>query len=529
MKAEKTNNVQEDTALEQLREECYHSLWKFAQVVEPHRVYAACHKELYDWWQANELEGIDNDLALIPRDHQKSHAMAVRCAWWIYRDPSTTIMYMCATETLGILQLFDIKQIMLAEPFQKLSPDMIESQEKKRTQWSATAITVDHPKRKLEMPRDPTIVAAGIDSNVIGAHCNVLVKDDVVIDKNSMTATGRSKVSAKAGHMSSILTTDGKEWCVGTRYHPKDHYQDLIDMQEEEYDDDDNIVGMRNVYSIHSRVVEKDGMFLYPRTARASDGKMFGFDVRQLSRKKAKYSKDPRNFHCQYYNNPNAINEGGIEQTMFLYYSQEKLKYRRGKWYYGDKPLTIIACQDFAYSISAKSDWTCIVILGMDCDKNIYVLDIDRYQTKKPSIYWKHMETMYLKWWFKWVRAEAVAAQEVIIEALREYISEATYPIRIKSYKPTGHDGNKEERIAQTLEPIYESGRLLHARGGNWLLLEEELVQDRPPHDDIKDTLHIGVGFDKLKPPPKAEKDVSDDVQVNRQYGSGHSRFGGRC
>ena len=67
----------DNTSLEQLREECHHSLWTFAQVVEPHRVYSSCHKELYDWWQANELEGVDSDLALIPRDHQKSHMISL--------------------------------------------------------------------------------------------------------------------------------------------------------------------------------------------------------------------------------------------------------------------------------------------------------------------------------------------------------------------------------------------------------------------------------------------------------------------
>lgn len=519
-----------DEALEQLREECRNSLWKFAQVIEPHRVYGDCHKELFDWWQMNQMEGIDCDLALMPRDHQKSHCIAVRCAWAIYCNPAVTIMYMSATESLAILQLYDIKQILESDEFQMLSPEMIHKQEKKRDQWSATAITVDHPIRKAERPRDPTISAAGIDSNVIGAHCNILVKDDVVVDKNSMTESARQKVSSKAGHMSSILTTDGYEWGVGTRYHPKDHYQDLIDMVEEDYDDDGNLVGTKKVYAIHQRQVESNGVFLWTRQARESDGKMFGFDQRQLARKKAKYSKDMRNFYCQYYNDPNAINEGGIEKTMFLYYKPEMLVFKGNSWYLGKKKLNIIACQDFAYSISTGSDWTCLIVLGIDEDKNIYVLDIDRYQTKKPSIYWQHMEAMWNKWYFKWVRAEAVAAQEVIIEALKEYAEGEQCPIRFKTYKPHSHSGTKEERMSQVLEPLYESGRLYHARGGNWTLLEEELVNDRPPHDDIKDTLHIGVGFDKLKPPaPEEVRTGAVQVRRNIYDGAGHSRFGGRC
>lgn len=472
------------------------------------------------------LEGIDNTLALMPRDHQKSHCAAVRAAWHIYRDPATTIAYVCATESLAVLQLFDIKQIILSDEFQRLSPDMVEPMEKKRTKWAETAITVDHPDRKKERPRDPTVLATGLDSNNIGAHCKIMVKDDVVIDKNSMTESARQKVEAKAGHLSSILTTDGMEFCVGTRYHPKDHYQTLIDMEEEVWDeDDDTLIGMQKVYAVHERVVEIDGVFLWPRQSRKSDGKMFGFDRKQLSRKKAKYAKDMRNFFCQYYNDPNAINEGGIEKSMFLYYDREKVARRKGNWWLGDRKLNLIACQDFAYSLRTGSDWTSIWVLGMDWEKNIYILDGDRYQTKKPSVYWKHMETMQTKWMFKWVKAEAVAAQEVIIEALREYAEANAVPIRIKAYKPTGHDGTKEERISQTLEPIYEDGRLYHYRGGLCELLEEELIQDRPPHDDLKDNLHIGVGFDKLKPPVKEDE---EDVEVNASnYGASASRFGG--
>ncbi|AAM28398.1 hypothetical protein [Vibrio phage VpV262] len=519
----------EDPRLIELREACLHSLWIFAQAVEPHRVYGECHKELFDWWQEMELEEVLNTLALMPRDHQKSHCIAVWVCWQIFKNPAVTIAYVCATESLAILQLYDIKQILTSDEFTRLSPDMIEPMEKKRQKWAETAIIVDHPIRKKERPRDPTVLATGLDSNNIGAHCNIMVKDDVVIDKNSLTETARQKVEAKAGHLSSILTTDGMEFCVGTRYHPKDHYQTLIDMTEEVWEGD-QLVGERPVYAVHTRVVEVEGVFLWPRMARESDGKMFGFDRAQLSRKKAKYRKDMRNFYCQYYNDPNAINEGGIEKSMFLYYDKEKVVRRKGSWWVGKRKVNIIACQDFAYSVQTGSDWTALFILGMDKDKRIYILDIVRYQTKKPSVYWKNLETAYNKWKFKWVRAEAVAAQEVIIEALREYAEKEQCPIRIKAYKPNSQSGDKETRISQTLEPLYENGDIYHYRGGLCDMLEEELTQDRPPHDDLKDCLHIGVGFDKLKPPveddDEEDYDNYHDPHASYSYDP-NNRFGG--
>lgn len=516
-------------ALEQLREACRNSLWTYAQTVEPHRVYSECHKDVYDWWQRCELEGIENTLALLPRDHQKSHMMAVWVSWKIYRDPTVTVLYVCATEGLAIAQLLDIKQILLSDEFQRLSPDMVKAREHDRAKWADTQIIVDHPDRVAERLRDPTVRAIGLESNVIGAHCNIMVKDDVVVDKNSLNEAGRLKVSQKAGHLSSVLTTDGIEWCVGTRYHPTDHYQDLIDMEEEVYcEDTDEIIDSSKVYAVHSRVVEIDGVFLWPRQARESDGKMFGFDRKQLSRKKAKYLKDLRNFYCQYYNDPNAINTGGIDRDQFDYYDRELVEQKGGKWYYRNKLLNLAAGVDFAYSLEKRSDWTCIIVAGVDEDGRRYVLDIDRFQTKQPSVYWTHLEALYLKWFFRHVRAEAVAAQEVIVEALKDYNASAGYNMRIKQYKPNSHSGSKDERISQTLEPLYDQGLILHYRGGMCTLLEEELIQDRPPHDDIKDTLHIVVNFDKLKAPPKRHMMEEEEDYSSHYYGhAGHSRFGG--
>lgn len=164
----------------------------------------------------------------------------------------------------------------------------------------------------------------------------------------------------------------------------------------------------------------------------------------------------------------------------------------------------------------------------MDEDERRFVLDIERFQTKQPSVYWSHLEALYLKWYFRHVRAEAVAAQEVIVEALKDYNAGEGYTMRIKQYKPHSHSGSKEERISQTLEPLYERGLILHYRGGACSLLEEELIQDRPPHDDIKDTLHIAVSFDKLKAPPKQKMMAQEEDMSGHFYGNyGHSRFGG--
>jgi hypothetical protein len=71
-----------------------------------------------------------------------------------------------------------------------------------------------------------------------------------------------------------------------------------------------------------------------------------------------------------------------------------------------------------------------------------------------------------------------------------------------------------------TLGPKYDNKQIWHYKGGSCELLEEELKQKHPPHDDIEDALTAAI-------------DVA--VAPSRRFGSSykktnvvyHSRFGG--
>ncbi|MEE8598916.1 MAG: hypothetical protein V3S69_05320 [Dehalococcoidales bacterium] len=512
--------------LEALREECHHSLKKFAKTVEPHRVYGRCHEDLYDFWQKQEVLEIDNTLALLPRDHQKSHMLAVRCAWEIYRNPAITILYVSATAGLAARQLTDIKQILTGKPFCLLSPTMVAPEEGKRAMWNATGISVDHPDRIKEGVRDPTVSIAGLDTTVTGWHCQFLAKDDVVVPDNAYTIEARKKVEAACSQLASVLTTDGVECAVGTRYHPKDHYNSLINMTEDIHDEETGeILDSKSTYSCFERQVETDGIFLWPRQRRLSDGKMFGFNWGQLARKKAKYT-DKLQFHAQYYNNPNDLDNRSIGQGNFVYYNRERIIMKRGKWYYGDRRLNVYAAMDFAYSLNKKADWTCIVVFGVDHEFNIYVLEIRRFKTKKAAVYFDNVKDLVLKWEFSFMRAEVTAAQAVIVETLKDTMLAEGFHVKVEDHRPNKYDGAKKERCDAALLPKYEAQKVYHYKGGECTLLEEELLLDNPDHDDIKDTLAAGLSSKFIKKPRRINKEEEHDSMSSLQFHT-HSRFGG--
>lgn len=506
----------------EIRQAAESDLLTFIKLVAPHRLLGSIHEELIQWWTRSNAR--THQLALIPRGHQKSILMAYRVAWHITKHPDTTILYISATSNLAEKQLGAIKQILTSKIYRKYWPEMVHADKGKREAWNNSEISVDHPKRTEEGVRDPTVFTAGLTTSITGMHCDVAVMDDVVVPENAYTSEGRRKVKSQYSLLSSIENPDAKEWIVGTRYFGEDLYNDLITMEEEQFDSDGELLGSNKVYEVFERQVEDrgdgTGEFLWPRHQRA-DGTWFGFNTQILARKRAQYL-DRTQFYAQYYNNPNNPDGGTIDREDFQYYDKRFLRQEYGSWYFKDQKLNVYAAIDFAFSLDKKADYTAIVVIGIDRDSNIYILDIDRFKTDgKISEYFKHILDLHIRWDFKKLRAEVTVAQQSIVKELKEnYIKSNGLSLKIEDHRPNRHQGTKEERMSSILEPRYDNKSIWHYRSGNCQILEEELVLDRPAHDDVKDSLASAI---EISIPPKGMYQYQD---TSRKIVT-HSRFGG--
>lgn len=501
---------------DEIRERAETDLNFFAHIVNPNRMYGEIHQDVFKWWQKCLETEVDNTLLLMPRDHQKSHQAAVKAAWLITRDPTTTILYVSATAELALKQLRAIKNILLSDVYQRYWPEMIDPEEGRREKWTEQEICVDHPLRKEEGIRDSTILACGITKTITGLHVNHVFLDDIVVPGNAYTEEGRRKVRDLYSQLASIETTGSTETVVGTRYHPSDIYTNLMDMKEPVFDDSGEIIDERDVYTYRVHVVEIDGKFLWPRAARP-DGKKFGFDFRELARKKAKYL-DRVQFYAQYYQEPNDPDSHRLSADKFQYYDRKHVKEIGGKFFFKKSPLNVYASIDFAFSLSKGADYTAIVVVGVDPEGFIYILDIDRFKTDKINDYFTRIVDLHEQWQFRKLRAEVTVAQKTISNELKDRIRQEGMRLSIEENRPSRHEGSKEERIAAVLEPRYENMTIRHFRGGHTPSLEEELLLARPPHDDIKDALAAVVEI--AKAPKKArERDDSPKIIYNARFG----------
>ena len=504
----------------QIRHAAEADLSKFIKLVRKENVMGSVHEELCDWWTRQDAK--KHQLVLLPRDHGKSRYVAFRVAWHLTNHPDHRVLYISATSNLAEKQLSFIKDIFESKVYQKYWPEMVHPEEGKRKKWTNSEIVLDHPLRTEEGVRDPSIFTGGLTTSLTGLHCDVAVLDDVVVYENAYTEEGRAKVESQYSLLSSIEGGEAQEWVVGTRYHPADLYNSMLTMAEDIYDDDGNIIDQEPIYEVFQREVENmgdgTGEFLWPRRQRA-DGKWFGFDRKILATKRAKYV-DKTQFYAQYYNNPNTGDGAGLDRSYFQYYDKALLKQVGSTWYLGSKKLNVIAAMDFAYSLNKRSDYSTIVIVGMDSERYIYVLDIIRFQTTSIKEYYKNLLEGYKRWGFKKLIAETVAAQEAIVKELKSsYLQPNGIMVSIIEEKPNRHEGRKEERMKAVLDPVYTNNAVWHYRGGNCQILEDELIAEFPPHDDCKDALAHAIPH--LVPPSSANNITEDD---NIIY---HPKFGG--
>lgn len=512
--------------IKELREGCLADLRVFAKTMNPGYMYGDIHMEMYEEMMNYTLFGTEDDitankLILLPRAHLKSHMVATWTAWVIANHPEVTILYLSATSGLAETQLFAIKTIFESSRFQKLFPEYIHPLEGKRAMWNNSKVIIDHQARIDEAIRDATIATAGLTTNTTGWHADIIVADDLVVPENAYTEEGRESVRKKSSQFTSIRNPGGFTMACGTRYHPSDIYDSWLHQKYEVFDEESNeLIDVLDVWQILERKVEIDGVFLWPRERR-DDGKAYGFNRNVLARIYGEY-EDKTQFYAQYYNDPNEVGSNRVSRDRFQYFTDKDVTYSGGRWHVKNMPLNVYAAIDFAYTRKRSSDWTAIVVIGMDCEGFIYVLDIYRFKTNKIKEYFDNIVDAHAKWSFKKLRAETTAAQSVIVEDIKKLIRQEGMSLSVDEHRPNRHQGSKEERIAAVIEPRYENMTIWHKKGGWTAALEEEVLLARPKHDDLKDTLAAVIEI--AKPPRKLTSPMDAANNSNVIY---NSRFGG--
>jgi predicted phage terminase large subunit-like protein len=502
--------------LMEIREVCENSLKAYADWMFPDRYFGEVHYDLFDFFQYDPHRC---KLALIPRDHQKSFCMAVTVTWLITVNPAITINYISANEDLVLAQMNTIQHILTHERHRMLWPEMLNwvkgrsgaLEHKPKGRWQQKLIEVDHPLRYEKAVRDPTVRMSTVKSGNTGMHSDVTVFDDIVTDENYASEADRRDVLNCYKNFAKISTTGSKFFAVGTRYGMDDVYAKMMELEYTYLDEEGNEVREKR-WAVFERVVEDspnrtgDGNFLWPRM-KMTDGSEYGFDQKELAIKKADLliDGDITSFYAQYYNDPNDASLHKVSKDCFQYMDQRLLKKEAQTWFYKDKPLKIYAAADLAFSEGGgikkvnRRDYTAVAVVGVDADGYIYVLDLDRFQTSQPEVYFERIIDLHEHWGFDSIVVETNNAGAFIKRYLEDEARRRGSRLTVIGKAHVSHQGKKEERISQVLDHRYRNGHIFHNRVSLIRELELEIMLPRPAHDDLKDALAMAVA--EARPP----------------------------
>lgn len=518
------------TDQERAREVLEGNLFAFAKYINPHYCYGNIHEEVFGNLQDDEVE---NDLLLMPRAHLKSHCIAVWCVWQITRDPCSTIVYLSAGEDLATIQVSSIKHMITCERYRTLWPEMINREDSKREKWAAWGFNVDHPKRREMGIRDLTIIVKTVKGNAVGLHCSHLVFDDIVVPNNAYTSSGRRDVKLAVSQFASILSPGGLTKTVGTRYHPLDIYSEfqeaMVPIWVEDYysKGKGEFIGEEKLWHTKEYIAESSngdltGEYLWPRTESPFDGKSYGFDAPSLAKIKAKYFSvgEQAQFHAQYYNDPNAQGSENVSRDSFQFYDKKNVGFSGGVCTHNGRRLNVYAAMDVAWTTHRTSDYTALAVIGVDTDNNIYVLHLDRFKTKDFSVYYDHVILAHREWSFRKLQVESNAGGAFVASELKRLLRENGASLTVVPKASTGSEGKKEEKHQAILYPRISNGGVFFCKGGLTDIAIEEIILERPPHDDLKDALTTAISISVA---PARQSEVSNVVQLKF-----NKRFGGR-
>lgn len=524
--------------LDERRGEYENDLFAFAKYINPTYIYGEIHEEIFRWLSNGDPK---NQLVLIPRGHLKSHCLAVWAAWWITKHPYTSIVYVSATDKLAVQQLYAIKQMLISDRYRLLWPEMVNEKEGDREVWNKTEIMVDHPLRKENMVRDYTLHATSIKGNNQGLHCDVLLFDDIVVQKNAYTELGREEVSLGSSGFIAIKNAHAVVKAVGTLHDRRDIYHQWMVGEKDIYDlETGEMVGKDKVWDIMQYEVEDspsrtgDGNFLWPRQMHPESGRWEGYDVQVLATKRAEYFSTGQHasYYSQYYNDTNAANSNRVDRGNFQYFKRSNISVTNGKCFLKGtknedgtstpgKELRVVAGMDVAWTERRGSDYTAIAVVGVDGDGYTYILDLDRFKTSQFKVYYDRVIELHRKWGFRKIRVETNSGGKFVEQELKNQIRLNGDSLAVDGHHATRNEGTKQERHAALIEPRYANQSVLHFTGGIIASYEEEVILERPPHDDLLDAVCTAIQI--LTPP--ASKRYSDPRGDNVIT---DSRFGGR-
>lgn len=198
---------------------------------------------------------------------------------------------------------------------------------------------------------------------------------------------------------------------------------------------------------------------------------------------------DPEAFSQEYQNNPSSGQMKVFRREWYRHYKPEDIQITpNGIYHLGDK-LNVMLTSDFAVSEKQGSDYTVLLVSGMDHMNFLYLLEYTRFRTSDPYEMVKEMFLLVKKWGIEYVSIETNVFQQTFARTLeREMEKENMFFFVNEIHRPS--TSNKLQRIKSIAPPV-RLGKLLWLE--DMVDFEDEMNQVTTTrlgkHDDVLDVV----------------------------------------
>ena len=331
-----------------------------------------------------------------------------------------------------------------------------------------------------------------------------IVLDDCESELNTKTPERRSEI--KKWVVSTVYPaleeSPGREgwiWLAGTIVHFDSFLQTVVDGYNESKGSKEKYPWDLSFY----RAIEGDKPIWEEQ-----------FPIVKLDRKKAEFAEMGmlNKFAQEYMNDARDVSSASFKVDRIKHHngtfiSEDNFTFLELK---GDRiPINVFMGVDIAATATSTSDYQVIVVLGIDSEKNRYVLDY--FRERIPTFDLPDIIIKYAKKYspVRRVNIETVAAQEMVRDMTTRLAGDdrRLMPGVFKGVRPP-HGIKKQDRLETSLGPIVNSKRLF-IRKSMTELVDELFEHPVSRHDDLMDALYYADYYGR---PPTSGRFKKDET-----------------
>ena len=222
-------------------------------------------------------------------------------------------------------------------------------------QWASDRFTI---KRGREL-RDPSVLAAGVTTNITGCRADVIIYDDVEVPNTSDTLDKREGLRERLQESNFILTPGGTQLYIGTPHH---YFSIYADKPREEIGEEQ--IFLENFKRFEQKILDDSGKSVWPE--------QFSDDDIALLKSQA----GPNKFASQMMLEPVNILSGRLDHGLLNFYDAEivysEAQQQAQLHIMGEKVISCNAWWDPSFG-SAKGDASVLAIIFTDENGHYYL------------------------------------------------------------------------------------------------------------------------------------------------------------